>query len=50
MTFALRLLLSHANHWSATENSVTNAWNTDLSNGNTNNNLKGNAYQVRCVR
>ena len=40
------------NYWSATTNSnnTTNAWNVDLSNGNTNNNNKTNPNNVRCVR
>jgi len=38
--------------WSATTKSdnTTNAWNVNLSNGNTNNNGKTNANNVRCVR
>ena len=44
------LVASAANHWSATELSGTRAWNADLSNGNTGNNAKGSASQVRCVR
>ena len=44
------LVAAAANHWSATEYSVTNAWYTHLSSGNTGGNLKGNASQVRCVR
>ena len=52
MTFMLgwAILGSSANHWSATENSVTNAWYVNLSNGNTNNNTKTNSNYVRCVR
>ncbi len=41
------------NYWSATteSNNPTNAWNVNLSNGNTNNNLKSNPWNtVRCVR
>ncbi|KKW31354.1 MAG: hypothetical protein UY74_C0016G0011 [Candidatus Kaiserbacteria bacterium GW2011_GWC2_52_8b] len=40
------------NYWSATtvSNNTANAWNTNLSNGNTNNNAKTNANYVRCVR
>ncbi|MBU2613670.1 DUF1566 domain-containing protein [Patescibacteria group bacterium] len=40
------------NYWSSTtvSNNLTNAWNTNLSNGNTNNNAKINANYVRCVR
>ena len=41
---------SVAYHWSATENSSTNAKNKNLSNGNTNNNVKSTTYGVRCVR
>jgi hypothetical protein len=39
------------NFWAVTENSATNAWNVNLSNGNTNNNNKAtNSNYVRCVR
>ncbi len=40
------------NYWSATtkSNNTTNAWNVNLSNGNTNNNGKTNGNTVRCVR
>jgi RNA-directed DNA polymerase len=41
------------NYWSATteSNNPTNAWNVNLSNGNTNNNTKSNPNNtVRCVR
>jgi hypothetical protein len=41
------------NYWSATtvSNNPANAWNTNLSNGNTNNNTKvSNQNYVRCVR
>ncbi|HNV97154.1 MAG TPA: DUF1566 domain-containing protein, partial [bacterium] len=41
------------NYWSATtisNNKDDNAWDVNLSNGNTNNNDKSEAYRVRCVR
>ncbi len=40
------------NYWSATtkSNNTSNAWYTNLSNGNTNNNGKSNSKYVRCVR
>lgn len=40
------------NFWSSSEKSwdPTNAWNVNLNNGNTNNNIKTNLYYVRCVR
>lgn len=44
------LIAPSASHWSATEVSVANAWNTYLSNGSTGFNPKTLAYQVRCVR
>ncbi|OGJ61604.1 hypothetical protein A3A67_03155 [Candidatus Peribacteria bacterium RIFCSPLOWO2_01_FULL_51_18] len=39
-------------YWSVTTKSdnTTNAWNVNLSNGNTNNNGKTSANNVRCVR
>jgi hypothetical protein len=41
-----------ANFWSSTENynSQSFAWNVNLNNGNTNNNTKATANNVRCVR
>ena len=44
------LVAPSAFHWSATENSVTNAWYTVLFNGYTNDSTKTAAIQVRCVR
>ena len=44
------LMTTAANHWSATEVSVTYAWYVNLSNGFTNANTKTNSNYVRCVR
>lgn len=37
------------NYWSSTENSITNAWNTNLNHGSTYGSNKTSSYSVHCV-